>query len=71
MTCQEGHHQEGRLEEKDHHKDHQEVGDCQAEDSQEEEYLLEEEDLQAGDHLQDRQEEDPDINMAEPEEQTS
>ena len=41
------------------------------EDSQGEEYPLEEEDFQAEGHLQDRQEEDPDINMAEPEHQTS
>ena len=70
MTHQEGHHQEGRLEEEDHHKDHQEA-DYQVEDSQEEEYLLGAEDFQEEGHLQDCQEEDPDISMAEPEHQTS
>ena len=70
MIHQEDHHREGHLEE-DHHKDHQEVEEYQEEGSQEEEYLLEEEDFQAEGHLQDHQEEDPDINMAEPEHQTN
>ena len=71
MTHQEGPHQEGRSEQEGHHKDHQEVEDCLEEDSQEGEYPLEEEDFPAEGHLQDRQEEDLDINMAEPEQQTS
>ena len=58
------------MEEEDHHKDHLEV-ECRVEDSQEEEYLLEAEDFQEEGHLQDRQEEDPDISMAELEHQTS
>ena len=70
MIHQEDHHREGHLEE-DHHKDHQEVEEYQEEGSQEEEYLPEEGDFQAEDHLQDRQQEDLDINMAEPEPQTN
>ena len=59
------------MEEEGHHRGHQGVEDCQAVDSQEEEYLLKEEDFQEEGHLQDCQEEDLDINMAEPEDQTS